>query len=256
MFTSNRHTKRPAQGGFSLVEAAIVLLIVGLTIGGILRGQELIASSRARNITEQSRAIQVAYYAFQDRYNALPGDLTDKQALLISPKAAAALDVPGDGWVPINDSQQFFNNLAQGGFISCAPCMTPQTTGTGGYPTAASSPVNIFGQPIGFTFPSGVPTTNAPETYYLSTQANEGTKAMVSTGSGVDSKLLAEIDRKIDDGYPASAQFRYSDVVANLAGTILKAPNTPFNNCVVANAVTGFVWKVSPPGQCQGILLL
>ena len=138
------------QRGFTLVEAAIVLLIIGLVIGGVLRGQELISSARARNITEQTRAIQVAYYAFQDRYNSLPGDLTAAQARLVSPNAAAALTDPGDGWVPLYDSQQFFNNLAQGGFISCAQCMLPQTTGTGGFPTAASSPVNVFGLPLGF----------------------------------------------------------------------------------------------------------
>ena len=41
------------QGGFTLVEIAIVLMIIGLLIGGILRGQELIQSARVRNIVDQ-----------------------------------------------------------------------------------------------------------------------------------------------------------------------------------------------------------
>ncbi len=243
----------PRQLGFSLVETAIVLLVIGLLIGGVLRGQELISSSRARNIIEQTGAIQVAYYAFQDRYNAIAGDLTNAQAALVSARAAAALNLPGDGWVPIEDSQQFFNNLAQAGFIACTPCMLPQTSGAGGNPTAESSPVNIFGQPIGFTFPQSVPPTNALGTYYLSTQINEGTRAMVTTGGGIDSKLLAEIDRKIDDGYPASSQFRLSDVIPSVNGAI---SNPPLANCVATDPVTGFVWQVNSPGQCQGILLI
>jgi type II secretory pathway pseudopilin PulG len=240
-----------AQRGFSLVEAAIVLLIIGLTIGGILRGQELVASARVRNVVDQIRAVQVAYYGFQDRYNALPGDLTVAQAAQINSRTAPALLSPADGWVPIEDSQQFFNNIAQAGFISCSQCMAPQTTSSN--PTANFSPTNLYGQPIGFVFPSTVSNTNALGTYYLSTQVNEGTKAMVTTGGHIDSKALAEVDRKIDDGNPASGQFRFSDVIPSINGTL---SNPPLENCVSADAALGYIWKVAPPGECQGVLLL
>ncbi len=241
------------QRGFSLVEAAIVLLIIGLTIGGILRGQELVASARARNIIDQIRAVQVAFYGFQDRYSALPGDLTVPQAALVNPNTAPALSSPADGWVPILDSQQFFNNIAQAGFISCSACMVAQTTA--GNPTAKFSPVNIFAQPLAFAFPipSSLPATNTLGTYFLSTQANEGSRAMVTTGGAIDSKLLSEIDRKIDDGYPASSQFRFSDAIPSVNGAI---STPPFTNCVLTDATVGYVWVVNQPGQCQGILLL
>jgi type II secretory pathway pseudopilin PulG len=252
MMQSHNHTKRQAaQGGFSLVEAAIVLLIIGLTIGGILRGQELVASARVRNVIDQIRAVQVAYYGFQDRYNALPGDLTTAQAAQINANTASALTGAGDGWVPIGDSQQFFNNIAQAGFISCSQCMRPQTVSTN--PTANFSPTNLFGQPVAFAFPSAVPATNAVGTYYLSSQANEGSKAMVTTGGQIDSKALAEIDRKVDDGNPAFGQFRLSDVVPTINGTLNYPPLT---NCVTADATATYIWKVAPPGECQGILLL
>lgn len=241
------------QRGFSLVEAAIVLLIIGLTIGGILRAQELIASARVRNVIDQIRAVQVAYYGFQDRYNALPGDLTTVQAAAINANTAPGLNLPGDGWIPIDDSQQFFNNIAQAGFLNCSQCMTKQTTASN--PTADFSPTNLFGQPIGFAFPNPtlLPTTNAVGTYYLSSLANEGTKAMVTTGGHVDSKALAEVDRKMDDGNPTFGQFRLSDAIPSINGTMSTPPLT---NCISADAAATYVWKVSPPGECQGVLLL
>lgn len=239
------------QRGFSLVEIAIVLAVVSLLIGGVLRGQELIAAARVRNVIDQVRAVQVAYYGFQDRYNALPGDLTTAQALTVSANASAAVVSPGDGWVPLDDSQQFFNNIALAGFITCTPCQTKQSTASN--PTANFSPTNLYGQPIGFAYPLTVPTTNALGAYYWSTVANEGTKAMVTTGGSIDSKSLAEMDRKIDDGSPATGQFRFSDVVPSINGTL---QNLPLANCLATNAAGADIWKVTPAGQCQGILLM
>ena len=60
--------------GFTLIELAIVLVVIGLLLGGVLKGQELIESARARNIISQLDSIKAAYYAFQDKYRAAPGD--------------------------------------------------------------------------------------------------------------------------------------------------------------------------------------
>lgn len=62
------------QSGFTLVEIAIVLVIIGLLLGGILKGQELINSARVRNLADQNSGIQAAYYGFIDRYRKVPGD--------------------------------------------------------------------------------------------------------------------------------------------------------------------------------------
>ena len=63
-----------AQRGFTLVEIAIVLVIIGLLLGGILKGQELINSARVRNLADTATGIQAAYYGFIDRYRRVPGD--------------------------------------------------------------------------------------------------------------------------------------------------------------------------------------
>ena len=60
--------------GFTLIEIAIVLVIIGLLLGGILKGQELITSARVRGLISQQDGIKAAFYGFQDRYRSLPGD--------------------------------------------------------------------------------------------------------------------------------------------------------------------------------------
>jgi len=60
--------------GFTLIEIAIVLVIIGLLVGGVLKGQELITGARVRNLISQQDGIKAAFFGFQDRYRALPGD--------------------------------------------------------------------------------------------------------------------------------------------------------------------------------------
>ena len=64
------------QSGFTLIEIAIVLVIIGLLLGGVLKGQELITSARVRNLISQQDGIKAAYFGFLDRFRALPGDYT------------------------------------------------------------------------------------------------------------------------------------------------------------------------------------
>ena len=74
------------QSGFTLIEIAIVLVIIGLLLGGVLKGQELINSAKVKNLATDFRNIPVYIYGYQDKFRALPGD--DIQA--ISHVSAAA----------------------------------------------------------------------------------------------------------------------------------------------------------------------
>lgn len=65
--------KKPQQG-FTLVEIAIVLIIIGLLLGGAIKGQELIANAEVKRIKDDYDKISAAMYAYRDRYAALPGD--------------------------------------------------------------------------------------------------------------------------------------------------------------------------------------
>src|SRR5258706_13649156 len=89
-----RTTMRSQQSGFTLVEIAIVLVIIGLLLGGILKGQELINSARVKNLANDFRVIPTYIYAYQDKFKALPGDDRDVVAHLGALTPAAT---PGNG---------------------------------------------------------------------------------------------------------------------------------------------------------------
>lgn len=76
MEVNNMNMKK--QAGITLVEIAIVLVIIGLLLGGVLKGQEIITNAKIKNLENDFNGITAAIYSYQDRYRALPGD--DKRA--------------------------------------------------------------------------------------------------------------------------------------------------------------------------------
>ena len=62
------------QSGFTLIEIAIVLVIIGLLLGGVLKGQELINSAKVKNLATDFKNVPVYIYGYQDKFKALPGD--------------------------------------------------------------------------------------------------------------------------------------------------------------------------------------
>ncbi|MFT4171837.1 MAG: prepilin-type N-terminal cleavage/methylation domain-containing protein [Rhodocyclaceae bacterium] len=86
------------QSGFTLVEIAIVLVIIGLLLGGVLKGQELINSAKAKAAVNDFRNTMTMIAAYQDRYRALPGDDPSAQSHLGSTATQAAGNV-GNGLI-------------------------------------------------------------------------------------------------------------------------------------------------------------
>lgn len=66
------------QHGFTLIEIAIVLIIIGLLLGGVLKGQEMITQGKIRSVEKELDSLAMAIHTYRDRYRALPGD--DAQA--------------------------------------------------------------------------------------------------------------------------------------------------------------------------------
>ena len=133
------------QQGFTLVEIAIVLVIIGLLLGGILKGQELINSARVRNMADMSSGIQAAYFGFIDRFRRVPGDWNAADAT-----TAIGVTVTGGGddngridnpaGTPWPEPNALWEQMALAGFIQGA------YTGTGVQPTTTSNhtPLNAF----------------------------------------------------------------------------------------------------------------
>ena len=114
------------QSGFTLIEIAIVLAIIGLLLGGILKGQELITQGRIRNVSNDMQSMTAAINLYQGRYLALPGD--DAGAAARWSTAPVAASGNGDGVIAgtynsttaTDESRQFWLHLRRAGLVGGA----------------------------------------------------------------------------------------------------------------------------------------
>lgn len=218
------------QQGFTLIEIAIVLVIIGLLLGGVLKGQELITSARVRNVISTQDGIKAAYFGFLDRYRALPGDYGSGSTNI--PGCAACMNGNNNGQIAGADEPQIaWEHLSKAGFI----------TGSYAYPaTAAAStantPSNPYGSLIQLIF---------DDVYQ---DAAPTARHNLKTGAGIPSDIMAEVDRKVDDGVANGGQLRYSTFGA--AGTL--------NDCAEAAVApsTTRAWKSATSfANCGGAVL-
>ena len=192
------------QRGFTLVEIAIVLVIIGLLLGGILRGQELIQGARVRNVIDQQNGVRAAFFGFQDRFRLIPGNIPSTQIAQVGNGAnASTLGTAGTGAIAQTESPLVFQNLTATGFLSCGVCTA---TGPAGG-TAANSPVNVYGGVL-----QVATDTALAEKVGAATFNNALTVARTSskTGNLIPSNVMAEIDVKADDGNAYTGNLRGS----------------------------------------------
>ena len=88
---------RKDQKGFTLVELSMVIVIVGLLVGGVLVGRDLIEASKIRNVVSQLKKIETAKNTFIGKYGALPGDIRNATVFALSAAGANCTDANGDG---------------------------------------------------------------------------------------------------------------------------------------------------------------
>jgi prepilin-type N-terminal cleavage/methylation domain-containing protein len=108
------------RSGFTLVEIAIVLVVVGLLLGGILEGQELITQAKIKSIVSDFSGLSAAYYGYHDRYRAIPGDDP-----LAATRWAGTASGDGDGQVAggynsataADESRLWRSHLRRAGFV-------------------------------------------------------------------------------------------------------------------------------------------
>ncbi|MEM9603959.1 MAG: prepilin-type N-terminal cleavage/methylation domain-containing protein [Pseudomonadota bacterium] len=177
------------QRGFTLIEIALVLVVVGLILGGVLKGQSVIENARVRSLANQIHGINAAWYAFIDRYRALPGDLTTASTQLDTALAN------GDGNGKVNSAQEValvWQHLASGGFISGRFDGNAESAGTTGDTECAAStcPQNPYGG------------------FFKLSSGTDGTGTVhLITGANISPAALLQLDLKIDDGDPDTGAF-------------------------------------------------
>jgi len=229
------------QRGFTLVEIAIVLVIIGLLLGGILKGQELITSARVRNIADQNSGVQAAYYGFIDRYRQVPGDWNKDNAVQAIPGVTTGgndsgrLDTFGTDWT---EALALWEHLSKAGFI--------QGNFTGGTtaPSAADTdkaPRNAF---------NGFLVLYRTDDYY-DTSSTPANRLNLVLGAGIPVNVLRELDLKVDDGLPQTGVMRH----ALSAAATLGAPAQSTAACVLTTA-TPPIWNIAGNEQlCNAIYL-
>ena len=188
------------QQGFTLVEIAIVLVIIGLLLGGVLKGQELIENSKVKRAAADLNGISAAYNAYLDRYRRIPGDDGPQATLIARGGSWAAFPADGAGnnngvLGPIllgatftgggtnDEGDAFWMQLKAAGFLTGNPADV----------NAAALPRNPFN---GLTGVTTDPTIMA---------AMPGTKICMGMVPG---KLAATLDAQLDDGITNTGTLR------------------------------------------------
>jgi prepilin-type N-terminal cleavage/methylation domain-containing protein len=175
------------QSGFTLVEIAIVLVIIGLLLGGVLKGQELITQAKIKNVANDLNGLSAAVYGYQDRYKSFPGDDSSAATRWTNPLAVA-----GDGNTRVGaaananiidcststlENCQFWQHLRLSGFV-------------GGDTATKLSPQNAVG---------GV----------LHVQDGSlGLSGLTICTTNLLGKVANAIDAQFDDGKPATGTVR------------------------------------------------
>jgi prepilin-type N-terminal cleavage/methylation domain-containing protein len=227
-------TKLSRQKGFTLVELAIVLTIIGLLIGGILKGQQLMTNARITSTLAQVNAVEAAATTFRDTYGNLPGDLPQANLRVSGWANTSAMASLGDGIVgitnwdllasqsanvpnpaalPATETLMFWGQLGSAGLLSGVNWNGAAMTTAAAYGAHAPAARIRGGFLVGFADgtratprstalaaglavnPSGLQLIVAPAPAALVT----------TTGSqALSPSIAAQMDRKMDDGNPGT----------------------------------------------------
>ncbi len=169
-----------------MVEIAIVIVIIGLILGGILKGQEIISQAQSKHMINDVHNISAAYLAYLDRYRAIPGD--DRLAGGASGRWTASVSGNGDGAIaglyqaqpagatPVasEESNLFWWHLRLAGFL------TGPTAGAG-----VGAQPNARGSMIGVQTGSGAATMNL--------------SGLIICTANVPDKIAIAVDTQTDD---------------------------------------------------------
>jgi hypothetical protein len=197
-----------AQQGWTLLEIVLLILIVGLILAGVVKGQEMITSAKVKRIAGQLDEIRASYLGFQDRFKSLPGDFAEVD--LAFECGGSCLRGNGDGRIrsdstPLNGSQVhedllLWSHLSQSGFLKGDYRMVDGEA-LASDANSPKSPFSVYMQ-IAFDGRYGLSDGGVP-------------RHNLKSGAQVPIEVAAELDRKVDDGKPYKGGVQFSTYSAN-----------------------------------------
>ncbi|WP_374348259.1 prepilin-type N-terminal cleavage/methylation domain-containing protein [Chitinimonas sp.] len=200
------------QQGFTLIEIAIVLVIIGLLLGGVLKGQEMIENAKAKNAVTDFNGVVAAVNAYRDRYRQLPGD--DGPTATLTARGTAWTGLTGNANPNGVIATAATNPFAAGANETLWAWQHLRASGliTGNATTAgvAALPKNAFGGQTGigsgyFGLPGSV----------------------VVCMNNVPGKAAGAIDTQLDDGNPTTGSIISLGTNANLPTAVPTGANAP-----------------------------
>lgn len=188
------------QSGFTLVEIAIVLVIIGLLLGGVLKGQELINSAKVKNMVGDFRATSTFVFAYQDRFRALPGDDTRAVANVAASAAAttpaatlgnARINGAWNSLTKTDESYLFWEQVRRAGLATGDPTVPAGTAAA----ADAYNARNADGGRLGITGDAVVTGSTWAANFFI-------------CSSGIQGRFARQIDTTIDDGNTSTGTVR------------------------------------------------
>lgn len=206
---------RNQQSGFTLVEIAIVLVIIGLLLGGVLKGQELINSAKVKNMANDFRNIATFVYAYQDKFRAMPGDDPSADTHLSGGTVATAITAGDLGNSRINGAWNSVTTTNESFLfwqhVRLAALATGPTTFGDAAALAAYIPRNAEGGRIGITSEPVIVGGNFPGSFFIC--------------SVMQGRFARQLDATIDDGNTATGSLRAIALTEKATEALAAVPN-------------------------------